>query len=79
MFNLEKLIEYGAPAVKEVSSIPFVESRPRTKISFYLLLICTDELIPTTKIMSFLPILPFEKSLNTITTIYAFIWIGNFS
>ena len=56
LFDLKKLIEHWASAANEVSSNPCVGPIPRIKIS--LLSVCTDELISTPKIMTFLPILP---------------------
>ena len=50
-----KSILYLAPAVNVVSSNPSVGPLPRSKISLFLLSICTDELIPAPKIMIFFP------------------------
>ena len=77
LFDLWKLIEYQASAVKVVSSNPCVRPIPKINISFFLLLICTDELMSTPKIVTFLPTLasvndnserehnPIPKSLYT--------------
>ena len=54
LFNFEKLVEYRGSAVNVVWSNPCVGTLPRIKISFFLLLICTDELISSPKIMTFL-------------------------
>ena len=43
-----------------VLSNPCLRRLPRIKISLFLLLACTDELISTAKIMSFLPQSKFE-------------------
>ena len=70
IFDLEKLIEYWASAVNLVSSNPCVGPLLRIqKTSSFLLSICTDELILTQKIMTFLPTLPSinknsERKLN---------------
>ena len=61
MFDLEKLVESLAPAVNAVSSNPCFGPISRIKISFSLLLICTDELISTPKIMTFLPTFPSDN------------------
>ena len=53
-----KLIGYFASAVNVVSSNSCVGPLPRIKISFFLLSICTDELISAPKIMKFFPMLP---------------------
>ena len=50
-----KLIGYFDSAVNFVSSNPCVGALPRIKIAFPLLLICTDELIPAPKVMTFFP------------------------
>ena len=57
LFDLEKLIEYWASAVNVVSSNSYVGPLPSSKISFFLLSICTDELMSIPKITSFLPML----------------------
>ena len=41
-----------------VSSYPCIGPKPRIKISFFLLSICTDELVSTQKIMTFVHTLP---------------------
>ena len=43
------------PAVNVVSSNPCVGPSPRIKISFFLLLTCTEELISAPKIIQFVP------------------------
>ena len=48
--DLRKLIEYCADAVIVVTSNPCVAPLPRTKISFFLLSICTVQLLSTPKI-----------------------------
>ena len=59
-----KLIEYIASDVNVVLSNPCVDSLRRTRISFLLLLVCTDKLISTPKIITFLSSLPsvYENS-----------------
>ena len=54
-FDLVKLIEYLASAITTVSSNPCVWRSPRTKIYFFLLSICNDELLSTQKIIALLP------------------------
>ena len=54
-----KLTGYFSSAVNVASFHPCVGSLPRIKISFPLLLICTDELISAPKIMTFSPMLPY--------------------
>ena len=49
-----KLIEYLASADIVVSSDTYVGLSPRTEISFFLLSTCTEELLSTQKIMTFL-------------------------
>ena len=61
LFHLESLIKYWASADKVVSSNLCVGSLPKIKIYFFLLSICTDDLISTAKIMTFLPTLPAGK------------------
>ena len=63
-FDLEKFIEYSVSAVILVSSYPCLGPLPRTKISFFLLSICSDELLSAQKIITFLPQSKFgsEKS-----------------
>ena len=56
-----KLIGYSASAVNVVPSNSYVGPIPRIKISFPLLSICTDELISTPKMITFLPTLPSGK------------------
>ena len=51
-------MEYLASAVNVVLSNPCIGPIPSIKISFLLLSICTDELMSTPKIMTFLPTLP---------------------
>ena len=53
-----KLIGYFASAVNMVSFNPCVDPSPRIKISFNLFSTCTDEVISTTKIMTFFPMVP---------------------
>ena len=59
-----KLIEYSASAVGVVISNSCFCPLRRTKISLFLLFVCTDELILTPKIIAFLPQSKFgiEKS-----------------
>ena len=52
--DLEKLIEYLASAVIAVSSNFYIGPSPRTNIPFFLLSVCTDELLSTSKITTFL-------------------------
>ena len=52
-------MEYSASAVSVVISNSCVCYLPRIKISLFLLLACTDELISTPKIMTFLPLSKF--------------------
>ena len=64
-----KLIGYLTSAANVVLSNPCVGASPRTKISLFLLSICTDELISTPKIMTFFPMLPsvneiFEREIS---------------
>ena len=61
LFDLEKLIENWAFAVNVVSSNYCVGPKPRIKISFFLLSICTDELMSTPKTMTFLPTIPSQN------------------
>ena len=61
LFDLEKLIEHWAFAVNVVSSNYCVGPKPRIKISFFLLSICTDELMSTPKTMTFLPTIPSQN------------------
>ena len=58
LFDLKKIIEYCASAVKVVSSNPCVRPSLRIKIPFPALSVCTDELTSTPKVMIFLPTLP---------------------
>ena len=58
--DLEKLTEYSALAVSVVLSNSCVCPLPRIKISLFLLLACTDELISTPNLMAFLPQSKFE-------------------
>ena len=58
LFSLEKLTDHWASPVNVVSSNPCVGPKPRIKISFILLSICTDELISTPKIMALWTMLP---------------------
>ena len=53
-----KLTGYFALTANVVSSNSCVGSLPRVKISFFLLSICTDELISAPKIMKFFPMPP---------------------
>ena len=64
LWDLEQLIEYSTSAYIVVSSNPSFGPFPRTKISFFLLPIWTDNLLATPKITTFLPQLKFgaEKS-----------------
>ena len=62
LFSLEKLIEYSTSAVIVVSSNPCVGPLPRTKISFFLLSICTDRLMN------------YSKNNNTFTSIKTWKW-----
>ena len=54
LFDLEKLIKYSASSANVVLSNPCVGPLPKIKIFFFLLSTCTDELISTPKIMTFL-------------------------
>ena len=54
MCDLEKLIGYSASAVIVTSCNPWVGPLRRTKISFLLLSIWTDELLSTPKKTTFL-------------------------
>ena len=47
-----KLIDYFFSAVNVVLSNPCAEPSPRIRISFFLLSTCTEELIPTPKIIT---------------------------
>ena len=58
LFDIENLIKHLVSAVDVVLSNLCVGTIHRTKISFLLLLMCTDEVISTPKIMTFSPILP---------------------
>ena len=53
--DCEKLIEYSASAASVVLSDPCVCPLPRIKIYLFLLSACTDELISTPKLITFLP------------------------
>ena len=56
LFDHKKLIESSSTsAVSGVLSNPYNCRLPRTKISLFLLLGCTDEHVATPKIMAFLP------------------------
>ena len=55
--NNEKLIEYWASVDNVESSNPCVGPISRIEVSFFLLSKCTDVLISTPKIMTFLPTL----------------------
>ena len=61
------MIEYSGSAVNAVSSGTCVEPLPRIKISCFLLLIRTDELISATNITTFLSKLPFGNE-NVLPT-----------
>ena len=54
LFDLEKLIEYWASADKAVSSSHCVGPIPRNKIYFFLLSICTDDVMSIPKTTTFL-------------------------
>ena len=54
-FGCVKLLGYIAFAAKVVSSNPCVGPSPRIKMSLFLLLKCTDELISAPKIMTSFP------------------------
>ena len=56
--DLEQSIEYSAFDVNVTLSNPYVGPLPRITISLFLISICTDELISTPKITTFLPTLP---------------------
>ena len=58
LFGCVKLIGYKTPAANVVSSNPCVGPSPRIKISFPLLLTCTDELMSAPEIMTFFPMFP---------------------
>ena len=69
--DLEKLIGYSGSAVITVSCNPCVGSLASTKISFFLLSICTDELLSTSKITRFLPQSKFgTEKVNENQTLY---------
>ena len=53
--DLEQSIEYSAFDVNVTLSNPYVGPLPRITISLFLISICTDELISTPKIITFLP------------------------
>ena len=53
-FYLEKVIEYLAATAIVVLSNLYVGPSPRTKIPFFSLSICTDELLCSPKITTFL-------------------------
>ena len=57
LFDLEDLIGNGVSLVNVSSNLCFWP-KPGIQIFFSLLSICTDELISTPKIMTFLPLLP---------------------
>ena len=63
MFGCVKLIGYLASAVNIVSSNHYVGPSTRIKVSFPLLPICTDVLISTSKIMTFLSMLPSDNEI----------------
>lgn len=52
-YCLVKFREYSFSASNALSSNPLVGSLPRIKISFFLLSICTEELIPTSSMITF--------------------------
>ena len=52
--GLEKLIEYFNSTVMVVSSNPSAGTLLKTKVSFFLILLCADELLSTSKITTFL-------------------------
>ena len=56
-----ELIGYSASALNVVPSNPGVGPLPRIKIHFPILSVCTDELISTPKMITFLPTLPSGK------------------
>ena len=51
--GLEKLIEYFNSTVMAVSSNPSAGTLLKTKVSFFLILLCADELLSTSKILLF--------------------------
>ena len=53
--DLEKLIEYSNSADSLVSSSHCVGPLPRIETALFILSICTDELIWTPKLTTFLP------------------------
>ena len=57
LFDLEKSIDYLTSAVNRESSNPCIGPLLRMTISLFLSPICTDELISTPKIMTYLPAL----------------------
>lgn len=54
-------MEYLASSITEVSSNLYVEPSPILRISFLLLLICTEELMSKRNIITFLPNSLFTK------------------
>ena len=81
LFDLKKLIEYWASAIKVVLSDPCVGPLPIIKIPLYLLSIYADELISAPEIITFLPTLVSsnENESNTMTSICVFICISIFN
>ena len=57
----DKLIESSASPVNVVLYNPCVGPLPRIKIFLFLLSVCTDKLISTPKIRTFLPTLPSDN------------------
>ena len=55
-------MKYLASAIIEVSSIPYVWSSTRTKISFLSLSKCTQEVLSIPKVMTFLLQLPSDNN-----------------
>ena len=79
LFFSVKLIKYLFSPVNVVSSNSCVGHLPRIKISFFLRLTCTEELISTPKIMQFPPNpLPIENFpvLSKLVPYTAFLYLS---
>ena len=64
--NLVILTEYLACTVIVVSSNPPADPSPRTIISSFLLSVCSDKLLSTLKIVTFLPYLSFTEKFKLV-------------
>ena len=62
--NVENFLEYSSFAVNVASSNLCVKALQKIKISFFLLSICTDELISTPQIKTLLPKTKFRIEKN---------------